>query len=121
MSDNLYALPWLFIIIDLVFSVRANFAVKGSYQHYKALTIRRIASWAMVGSFAFFGILNLIEGQVGLAVIWLIGAGANALLEHHLHKDDDDWFKGRKKKLKKWAKKKLAALAPKPLVTPAFG
>lgn len=118
----------LFVVIlaETMMNLRARRAVAGSRERYVALTQRRILSWTVNIGFAVQGIFGIVQGQ-SLGVVSLFFAVWLSYSEVKNHKDDDDWFTGRGKKIWKGLKKRLAA-ASKPRVpvripapSPVFG
>ncbi|RKR74401.1 hypothetical protein [Frondihabitans australicus] len=112
------------ILAETVISVRARQAVKGSRQRYVLLTQRRILSWTVNIGFAVQGVIGLVIGQP-FSVISLLFAVYLSWTEIKNHKDDDDWFNGRMKKIWKGVKKAFAPPikipAPAPSPSPVFG
>lgn len=113
------------ILAETGASLRARRAVRGSRERYLALTQRRILSWTVNVGFAVQGIIGLINGQ-SFAFVSLLFAVYLAYMEVKNHKDDDDWFNGRMKKIWRGVKKRLAAARPKapvriPSPSPVFG
>lgn len=116
------------ILAETMVSVRASKAVRGSRERYVALTQRRLLSWAVIVGFAVSGIVGGLAGEPFSYLSLLMAA---YLLSQELknHGDDDDWFKGRKKKIWGGVKKRLKALVRPPrasrppvrVPSPAFG
>jgi hypothetical protein len=107
------------IIAELFASVRARSAVVGSRQRYVALSLRRVASWAVSLAFIAEGLISLAIGDGAYAVWYLVFGIGGLYLEIRMHKDDDDWFNGRGTKIKKGIRRMLTA--PRPQTAPAFG
>ena len=114
------------ILAETGISVKARRAVRGSHQRYVLLTQRRILSWTVNVGFAVQGIVGLLSGE-SFSALSLLFAVWLSWTEFKNHKDDDDWFNGRGKKIWKGVKKRLAAAArPKapvriPAPSPVFG
>lgn len=108
------------IIAETVIGVRARTAVKGSKQRYVLLTQRRILSWAVNIGFAVQGIVGMVLGQP-FSTISLLLAVWLSYQEIKNHKDDDDWFNGRMKKIAKGLKRAFAPpiKAPTPVAAPS--
>ncbi|BDZ50297.1 hypothetical protein GCM10025867_25380 [Frondihabitans sucicola] len=118
----------LFVVIvaETGVSVRARRAVRGSRERYVAMTQRRILSWTVNIGFAVQGVFGLMQGQ-SFAFVSLLFAIYLSYMELKNHKDDDDWFNGRMKKIWKGVRRHLAAVSrPKapvriPAPSPVFG
>lgn len=108
------------ILAETALTARLRRTVKGSRERYVALTQRRILSWAVVVGFAAQGVVGLLDGQQ-LSVLSLAMSVYLAYQEITNHKDDDDWFKGRRKKIWAGVKKRLAARPPVRIPSPVFG
>jgi hypothetical protein len=116
------------ILLETGISLRARRAVKGSHERYVALTQRRIVSWTVNLGFAAQGIVGLLIGQQfsGLSLLFAIWLSYNEIKNH---KDDDDWFNGRMKKigkgivrgLKKAFTPPVSAPTPARAPSPVFG
>lgn len=106
------------ILTETAVGVRARRAIAGSRERYVALTQRRLLSWVVNIGFFVQGVLGIAQGEtlgfvsLGFAV-WL------SYSEIKNHKDDDDWFNGRMKKIWTGVKKRLAAAARPPVRIPA--
>lgn len=118
----------LFVVIlaETGVSLRARRAVRGSRERYVALTQRRILSWTVNVGFAVQGVFGVINGE-SFAFVSLLFAIYLSYMELKNHKDDDDWFNGRLKKIWKGAKKRVAAAVTArppvrvPAPAPVFG
>ncbi|MCU1526288.1 MAG: hypothetical protein JWP75_51 [Frondihabitans sp.] len=112
------------IVLETVVNVRARTAVRGSRERYVAFTWRRILSWTVNIGFALQGIIGLVTEQP-FAMISLLFAVYLAYMEIKNHKDDDDWFNGRMKKIWKAVKKaftvKVRVPSPVAAPSPVFG
>jgi hypothetical protein len=112
------------ILVETMVSLSARRAVLGSRERYVALTQRRLLSWAVNVGFAVQGVLGLVQGQP-FALLSLLFAGYLSYLEIKNHHDDDDWFKGRGKKIWSGVKKaftvKVRTPVAAPSPSPAFG
>jgi hypothetical protein len=107
------------IVAELVFSVRARAAVVGSRQRYVALSLRRVASWAVNLAFVAEGLLALTTGQPAYALWYLVFGVGGLILELRTHNNDDDWFNGRGRKIRRGIRRMLTA--PRRQTAPAFG
>jgi hypothetical protein len=107
------------IAIELFFQVRARTAVVGSRQRYVSLSLRRLASWAINLTFIAEGLVFLATNQVPDAVWYLVLGIFGIFLEVRGHQNDDDWFNGRGKKIRR-AIRRLAS-RPRRQYAPAFG
>ncbi|GAA4684967.1 hypothetical protein [Frondihabitans cladoniiphilus] len=118
LSTSLSAVLFALILAETGVSLRARQAVKGSRERYVALTQRRILSWAVTIGFVVQGVLGLATGSTwgGFNLLFALYL---AYVEIKNHKDDDDWFKGRGKKIWKGVKSGLAKLRPKPIHLPS--
>lgn len=112
------------IVVETMVSVRARMAVRGSRERYVLLTWRRILSWTVNVGFAAQGIVGLATEQP-FALISLLFSIYLTYMEIKGHKDDDDWFNGRMKKIWKGVKKaftvKVRVPSPSPAPSPVFG
>ena len=107
------------IVVELLFQVRARTAVVGSRQRYISLSIRRVASWAINLVFVGEGLVSLLAGQAAQSV-WYLGFGIFGIfLELRGHQNDDDWFNGRGKKIRRGIRRFV--LRPRRHYAPAFG
>ncbi|AMM20657.1 hypothetical protein AX769_11530 [Frondihabitans sp. PAMC 28766] len=108
------------ILVETFVSLRARRAVRGSRERYVALTQRRILSWIVNIGFAAQGIVGLVIGQP-LSLLSLVFAVYLSYQEIKNHKDDDDWFNGRMKKIWKGVKKAFAPpiKVPSPVAAPS--
>lgn len=108
------------ILAETVISVRARQAVRGSHERYVLLTQRRILSWIVNIGFAAQGVIGLVIGQP-FSTISLLFAVYLSYVEIKNHKDDDDWFNGRMKKIWKGVKKAFAppVRIPTPVASPS--
>lgn len=90
------------IFAEMILGARGRAAVPGSHQRFVALSFRRIASWSVIALFALEGVLALISGNSTDGIWGLIDIAAAVWLaasELRNHRDDDDWFNGRGKKI----------------------
>lgn len=97
-------------------------AVKGSLQRYRLSTIRRLLSWTANGLILLLVPLGLILGYPIGAAINLIFGILLIRIELRRNNDDDDWFNGRWKKIKRGVKnaaKKVATAIPTPTPVPS--
>jgi hypothetical protein len=112
------------IVLETSVNVRARMAVRGSHQRYVLLTWRRILSWTVNVGFAAQGIIGLATEQP-FALISVLFALYLTYMEIKNHKDDDDWFNGRMKKVWKGVKKaftvKVRVPSPVAAPSPVFG
>jgi hypothetical protein len=107
------------IIAELFFGVQGRSAVVGSRQRYVALSLRRVSSWAVNLAFIAEGLVAVATSQPGVALWYLVIGVGGMVLELRAHGNDDDWFNGRGKKIRKGIRKLLTA--PRPQSVPAFG
>jgi hypothetical protein len=107
------------IVIELFFQVRASTAVVGSHQRYVSLSLRRVASWAINLAFIAEGIFFLVSNQPSQALWYLVFGILGAFLELRSHRNDDDWFNGRGKKIKAGLRRLMSR--PRRHYAPAFG
>lgn len=115
-SYSISILLFAAILAETMVNVRASKAVRGSRERYVALTQRRVLSWVVILGFAASGIVGSVRGEPFSYLSLLM---ASYLLHQELknHGDDDDWFKGRQKKIWGGAKKRLKALVRPPRVS----
>jgi hypothetical protein len=107
------------IVIELFFQVRARAAVAGSRQRYVALSLRRLASWAINLAFIVEGLIFLATNQMSEALWYLVLGIFGIFLELRAHHNDDDWFNGRGKKIKAGLRRLM--IRPRRQYAPAFG
>jgi hypothetical protein len=109
----------IFLAGYLITSVKARGAVSGSLQRFNLLTVRRISAYGVIGvSFLRVIVYTAVDGMFYTsAIINLFVALYFLHLERKYHKDDDDWFKGRGKKIKDGLKKRLTVKVPQPSLT----
>lgn len=109
----------LFIVGYLITSVKVRSAVSGSLQKFNLLTLRRISAYGLIGIHLLRVILYIAMGGLfyTTAAINLATALYFLHIEMKHHKDDDDWFKGRSKKIKDGLKKRLTVKVPQPSLT----
>lgn len=107
------------IIVELFFSMQARSAVAGSRQRYVALSLRRVASWAVNLAFISQGLIAVSSNQTANALWFLLFGVGGLFLEVRMHKNDDDWFNGRGTKIKRTLRRMLTA--PRQRAAPAFG
>ncbi|AMM22924.1 hypothetical protein AX769_22600 (plasmid) [Frondihabitans sp. PAMC 28766] len=112
------------IVFETVINMRVRQAVRGSRQRYLLMTQRRILSWTVNVGFLLQGIIGFFLGQP-LAVVSVIFGVCLAYLEIKNHKDDDDWFNGRMKKIWKSVRKaftvRIRVPSPSSAPSPVFG
>jgi hypothetical protein len=108
------------IIAELFASTRARMAVVGSRQRFIALSLRRVASWAVSIAFIVEGLVSLASGDLGYAAWYLVFGVGGLYFEIRMHGNDDDWFNGRGTKIKKGIRRMLTAPQPR-AAAPAFG
>lgn len=116
------------ILLETGISLRARRAVRGSRERYVALTQRRIVSWTVNLGFAAQGVVGMLIGQQfsSISLLFAIWLSYNEIKNH---RDDDDWFNGRMKKilrgvgrgLKKAFTPPVKAPAPVRAPSPVFG
>jgi hypothetical protein len=98
---------------------KANRAVKGSLERYRYSTARKIAEYTLIGiQFILAVILAAVFKDYIWAGLLLATAMINLWIERNRHNDDDDWFKGRWKKIKNGAKKLLTSSSSKTALNP---
>jgi hypothetical protein len=107
------------ILVELALQVRALRAVVGSRQRYVALSLRRLASWLVSLSFIAEGLLDIAGNDWADAAWYLIFGIGGIVLEFTTHKNDDDWFNGRGKKIRRGLRRMFAP--PRRAPAPAFG
>lgn len=107
------------IVFELFFQVRARTAVVGSRQRYVSLSLRRLTSWAINLTFVAQGLVFLATNQVAESVWYLVLGIFGIFLELRGHQNDDDWFNGRGKKIKRGIRR--LASRPRRQNVPAFG
>jgi len=109
----------LFIFGYFVTAIKVRSAVSGSLQKFNLLTLRRISAYGIIG--IHFLRVTLYVAMGGLfyttAALNLAAAFYFLYIEKKYHKDDDDWFKGRSKKIKDGLKKRLTVKVPQPSLT----
>jgi hypothetical protein len=110
------------IIAEVFFGARASSAVVGSHQRYVALSLRRVASWAINVAFIAEGLIDLATDQTATATWYLLFGVFGIWLELKTHTNDDDWFNGRGTKIRRGIRRWLTASRPQsaPVSAPAF-
>ena len=106
------------IVIELFFQFRASAAVVGSRQRYISLSLRRIASWAINLAFIAEGLIGVATNDANTALWYLVFGIFGIFLELRTHRNDDDWFNGRGKKIRSGLRR--LALRPRQRYAPAF-
>jgi hypothetical protein len=107
------------IAVELFFQVRARTAVVGSRQRYVSLSLRRLTSWVINLAFIAEGLIFLSTNQMSEAIWYVVLGAFGIFLELRGHKNDDDWFNGRGRKIRA-ALRRLAS-RPRRRYAPAFG
>jgi hypothetical protein len=107
------------ILLEVFFQVRALTAVVGSRQRYVSLSLRRLTSWAINLAFVAEGLVFLVTNQAAQAVWYLAFGIFGIFLELRGHRNDDDWFNGRGKKIKQGIRRLVSR--PRRQYVPAFG
>lgn len=100
---------------------KRNKAVKGSHQRYVLSTWRLIVGTSTaLGAFLVAALLYATGDNFG-GTIMALGFLANLIFEIMVRttEDDDNWFKGRGKKIWNSIKNTIRSLQPKPVVVPA--
>jgi hypothetical protein len=107
------------IVIELFFQVRARTAVVGSRQRYVSLSLRRLTNWAINLAFIAEGLTFLATNQMSEALWYLAFGIFGIILELRGHRNDDDWFNGRGKKIRAGLRRLMSR--PRRHYSPAFG
>jgi hypothetical protein len=107
------------IAIELYFQVRALTAVVGSRQRYVSLSLRRLTSWTINLAFVAEGLVFLATNQAAEGIWYLAFGIFGIFLELRGHRNDDDWFNGRGKKITRGIRR--LASRPRRQYVPAFG
>lgn len=105
------------VVVCLCFDMVRALSVPRSHRRYVASTIFRTLA---VPSILVMGVSVLAKAvlwswmdvAMGVLVIVMI------IFRWHNDKDEDNWWKGKGKKLARWARKQLA---PRPALAPAMG
>jgi len=105
-------------VIELFFQFRASAAVVGSRQRYISLSLRRIASWAINLAFIAEGLIGVATNDASTALWYLVFGIFGIFLELRTHRNDDDWFNGRGKKIRSGLRR--MAFRPRQRYVPAF-
>lgn len=107
------------LFASLYLDTKANRAVKGSLERYRYSTARKIVEYILIGvQFILAVMLAAIFKDYVWAGLLLATAMINLWIERNRHNDDDDWFKGRWKKIKNGAKKLLTSSSSKTALNP---
>jgi len=96
------------IAAESMVAVRARMSVPGSHQRYVALTQRRIISWSVNIGFAVQGVWGVIAGD-SFSFLSLLFAVYLSYIEIKNHRNDDDWFNRRGKKIRSGLKRRREA------------
>lgn len=107
------------VAIELFFQVRASTAVVGSHQRYVSLSIRRLASWAINLTFIAEALAFLAANDLAEALWYLAFGIFGIFFELRAHRNDDDWFNGRGKKIRNGLRRLV--IRPRRQYRPAFG
>lgn len=97
------------VLTNIHYDTKMRQAVKGSHERFVLATKRRIFSWAANLSFVVLGIGGFYNGYWFTGVVNTAGAIFFTYLE--LKRDEDDWFNGRWKKIKRGVKKYVESLS----------
>lgn len=105
------------VVVCLCFDMIRALSVPRSHRRYVASTIFRTLA---VPSILVMGVSVLVDAifwswtdlVMGVVVMVMI------IFRWHHDKDEDNWWKGKGKKLARWARKQLA---PRPALAPAMG
>jgi hypothetical protein len=109
------------IVIEMFFQARALTAVAGSRQRYVALSVRRVLSWAVNLAFIVEGLVFLAAND-GTDALWYIACGIlGTFFELRAHGNDDDWFNGRGKKIRRGLRRLMSRPRRQYAPAPAFG
>lgn len=105
------------VVVCLCFDMVRAMSVPRSHRRYVASTVFRTLA---VPSILVMGVSVLVD-----AIFWswtdlVMGVFVMVMIIFRWHndKDEDNWWKGKGKKLARWARKQLA---PRPVLAPAMG
>lgn len=113
----LMSLGQIMVVVCLCFDMVRALSLPRSRPRYVASTIFRTLA---VPSILVMGVSVLAEAITWswLNVIMSLAVLVMIVFRLHHDKDEDNWWKGKGKKLARWARKQLA---PPPMVVPAMG
>jgi hypothetical protein len=106
------------IVVELFFQFRASAAVVGSRQRYISLSLRRVFSWAINLAFIAEGLVAVATNDATTALWYLVFGIFGIFLELRAHRNDDDWFNGRGKKIRDGVRRLV--IRPRRSYAPAF-
>lgn len=113
----LLSLGQTMVVVCLCFDMVRAMSVPRSHRRYMASTVFRTLA---VPSILVMGVSVLVD-----AIFWswtdlVMGVFVMVMIIFRWHndKDEDNWWKGKGKKLARWARKQLA---PRPVLAPAMG
>ncbi|MHC6221939.1 hypothetical protein [Arthrobacter sp. MMS24-S77] len=113
----LLSLGQAMVVVCLCFDMVRAMSVPRSHRRYVASSVFRTLA---VPSILVMGVSVLVD-----AIFWswtdlVMGVFVMVMIIFRWHndKDEDNWWKGKGKKLARWARKQLA---PRPVLAPAMG
>ncbi|HEY5222470.1 MAG TPA: hypothetical protein VIJ18_05395 [Microbacteriaceae bacterium] len=87
--------------------------VRGSHPRYVWRTAYLVLAWAVIVMCVGLALVDVVEGDVLFAGLWLAVAAIRTIqLYFNRNSDDDDWFKGRGRKIWAGIKRRVARLIP---------
>jgi hypothetical protein len=96
-----------------------SFTVPGTEMRYRLRSVMRPIGWAAPAYFAVTIIVRLAEGNFFLAVFDVYNTyWTFQECRKFYSSDEDDWWKGRKKKIAAWGKRKLESIPRPQFVNP---
>jgi hypothetical protein len=103
--------------------LKMSWSVRGSHGRYVGRTICRATQWLALAD----QVLDIIDNTVSLR-FWIVPFNIYNIywisksIREFYDSDEDDWFKGRKKKIAKWVRGKLESARDKvPQLSPEPG
>jgi glycerol-3-phosphate acyltransferase PlsY len=108
------ALGQTMVVVCLVFDMVRAVSVSGSHRRYMAATVFRTLALPSIISTAI-GVLEAAASWAWMDVAMGTFVMVALIFRWHHQKDEDNWWKGKGKKLAKWARMQLGTrLTPAP-------
>lgn len=106
---NFVAVPGFLAILAAWFVARG--AVPGSYPRYKAVTVIVTLCWPVIAASAVLAVVGAMDGAMFTTAMDILRI-VFVLIDWHEFKDDDNWWKGRGKKMLDAIDKAIGKLSP---------
>jgi Mn2+/Fe2+ NRAMP family transporter len=93
--------------------------VRGSHPRFVWRTAYITLCWTVIVLCVALAVVDVVEGDVVFAGVWLAVAAMRGIQLHsNRDSDDDDWWKGRGRKIWAGVKRRVASLVPKGVRVP---